>query len=152
VSVEPALTPSELGSVVLHEPIPARSGVANSLPYVASHRRRRRQDAAEVRTRQKRDLRRDAEHVDARELLEEKALAFDHRLGGEQANVAEAGNGIGVGHDRAFYAPTLVRIVTNSSAIVGWIPTVASNWAFVALHLIATAKPWRSSPASSPII
>jgi hypothetical protein len=31
VSVVPALTPSELGSVVLHEPIPARSRVANSL-------------------------------------------------------------------------------------------------------------------------
>jgi hypothetical protein len=35
----------------------------------------------------------------------------------------------------------LVRIVTNSSAAVGWIPIVVSNCVLVAPQLIATAKP-----------
>ena len=33
------------------------------------------------------------------------------------------------------------RSVTNSSAEVGWIPMVASNWAFVAPAFMATANP-----------
>lgn len=44
------------------------------------------------------------------------------------------------------------RIVTNSSAAVGWIPIVASNCALVAPHCSATAKPWIISPASVPIM
>jgi hypothetical protein len=35
----------------------------------------------------------------------------------------------------------LVLIVTNSSAAVGWIPIVASNWALVAPQLSAIASP-----------
>jgi hypothetical protein len=35
----------------------------------------------------------------------------------------------------------LVRIVTNSSAAVGWMPIVVSNCVLVAPQLIATAKP-----------
>ena len=34
-----------------------------------------------------------------------------------------------------------VRMVTNSSPAVGWMPTVASNWALVAPQVRATAKP-----------
>src|SRR5438309_4079100 len=37
------------------------------------------------------------------------------------------------------------RMVTNSSALVGWMPIVESNCALVALHLIATARPWTIS-------
>ena len=46
----------------------------------------------------------------------------------------------------------LVRMVTNSSAAVGWMPIVASNWALVAPQLSATARPWMTSPASGPTI
>ena len=42
------------------------------------------------------------------------------------------------------------RIVTNSSAAVGWMPIVASNTALVAPAFIATAKPCTTSPASGP--
>src|SRR5262249_16962265 len=43
-----------------------------------------------------------------------------------------------------------VRMVTNSSPAVGWMPTVASNRALVAPAFTATASPWISSAASSP--
>src|SRR5262245_27798777 len=43
-----------------------------------------------------------------------------------------------------------VRMVTNSSPAVGWMPTVASNCALVAPAFTPTAKPWISSAASSP--
>ena len=42
------------------------------------------------------------------------------------------------------------RIVTNSSAAVGWMPMVLSNTALVAPAFIATAKPCTISPASAP--
>jgi hypothetical protein len=51
----------------------------------------------------------------------------------------------------ACYA-ALVRMVTNSSAAVGWMPIVASNCALVAPQLSATASPWMISPASGPTI
>ena len=41
----------------------------------------------------------DVEDVDAGELLEQHALAFHHRLGGERADVAEAEDGGAVGDD-----------------------------------------------------
>ncbi len=43
-----------------------------------------------------------------------------------------------------------VRRVTNSSAAVGWMPMVSSNACLVAPAFIATAIPWRISPASAP--
>ncbi|GAB4203677.1 MAG: hypothetical protein OHK0013_18020 [Sandaracinaceae bacterium] len=43
-----------------------------------------------------------------------------------------------------------VRIVTSSSAAVGWIPIVVSSCALVAPHRSATAKPCTISPASAP--
>ena len=46
----------------------------------------------------------------------------------------------------------LVRMVTNSSAAVGWMPIVASNCALVAPQLSATASPCMISPASGPTI
>ena len=39
----------------------------------------------------------DVEHIDARELLEEAALAFHHRLGGQRPDVAQAQHGCAVG-------------------------------------------------------
>lgn len=45
---------------------------------------------------------------------------------------------------------TASRMVTNSSAAVGWMPMVASKSAFVAPALIATLKPCTISPASGP--
>src|SRR5215813_6625190 len=51
---------------------------------------------------------------------------------------------VGAGSTRA------VRMVTNSSPAVGWMPTVASNCALVAPAFTATARPWISSAASSP--
>lgn len=44
----------------------------------------------------------------------------------------------------------LVRIVTNSSAAEGWIPTVPSKSDFRARHRIATATPCMISGASGP--
>ncbi|MCY1518156.1 hypothetical protein D9M68_528650 [compost metagenome] len=41
----------------------------------------------------------DVEHVDAGEFLEENALAFHHRLGGQRADVAQAQHGGAVGND-----------------------------------------------------
>ena len=41
----------------------------------------------------------DVEDVDAGELLEQDALAFHHRLGGERADVAQAQHGRAVGDD-----------------------------------------------------
>jgi len=41
---------------------------------------------------------------------------------------------------------------TSSSAMVGWIATVASNCALVSPALTATAAPWRISGASGPIM
>src|SRR5205085_4054571 len=46
----------------------------------------------------------------------------------------------------------LSRIVTNSSATVGWMPIVASNCALVAPSFTAMAMPWITSPASRPIM
>ena len=43
-----------------------------------------------------------------------------------------------------------LRRVTNSSALVGWMPMVWSNCALVAPQRRATAKPYIISPASSP--
>jgi len=45
-----------------------------------------------------------------------------------------------------------VRIVTNSSAAEGWIPTVESNCFFVAPHLRAMAMPCMISAASGPTL
>jgi len=45
---------------------------------------------------------------------------------------------------------TGVRMVTNSSAALGWIPRVASSSAFVAPHLRAMARPCVISAASGP--
>jgi hypothetical protein len=42
------------------------------------------------------------------------------------------------------------RMVTNSSAAVGWMPMVLSNTALVAPAFMATAKPCTISPASAP--
>jgi hypothetical protein len=42
------------------------------------------------------------------------------------------------------------RIVTNSSAALGWMPTVWSNIRFDAPHLTAIASPWMISGASAP--
>lgn len=42
------------------------------------------------------------------------------------------------------------RSVTNSSATVGWMPSVASSWALVTPQRSATASPWTISPASGP--
>lgn len=53
----------------------------------------------------------------------------------------------------SFYFPTLlvlVRIVTNSSAAEGWIPTVPSKSALRARHRMATAIPCMISGASGP--
>src|SRR5207249_10982530 len=44
------------------------------------------------------------------------------------------------------------RIVTNSSAALGWMPTVWSNIFFEAPHLTAIARPWTISGASAPSI
>src|SRR6516164_119599 len=44
------------------------------------------------------------------------------------------------------------RIVTNSSAALGWMPTVWSNCLLVAPHLTAIARPWMISGASGPSI
>src|SRR5215210_7008466 len=44
------------------------------------------------------------------------------------------------------------RMVTNSSAAVGWMPMVASNCALVAPTFTAIAMPWMISPASGPIM
>src|SRR5580698_9077688 len=44
----------------------------------------------------------------------------------------------------------LSRIVTNSSAALGWMPTVASNCFLVAPHFTAMARPWTISGASGP--
>jgi hypothetical protein len=41
----------------------------------------------------------DVEHVDAGEFLEQAALAFHHRLGGQRADVAQAQHGRAVGDD-----------------------------------------------------
>ena len=41
----------------------------------------------------------DVEHIDASELLEQAALAFHHRLGGQRADVAQAQHGGAVGDD-----------------------------------------------------
>ena len=41
-------------------------------------------------------------------------------------------------------------MVTNSSAAVGWMPMVASNWALVAPIFTAMPMPWMISPASGP--
>lgn len=57
---------------------------------------------------------------------------------------------------RALPVPTtcrvFVRIVTNSSAAVGWMPTVASNCALVAPHLSAMPRPCMISAASGPTL
>src|SRR3546814_9687499 len=42
------------------------------------------------------------------------------------------------------------RMVTNSSAAVGWMPTVASKTCLVAPAFKATAMPWMISGASRP--
>jgi hypothetical protein len=42
----------------------------------------------------------DVEHVDAGELLEQHALAFHHRLGGQRADVTQAEHGGAIGHHR----------------------------------------------------
>lgn len=59
-----------------------------------------------------------------------------HRAGGGRARVAQRLTGS--------------RMVTNSSAAVGWMPMVASNTALVAPAFMATAKPCTISPASAP--
>ena len=54
---------------------------------------------------------------------------------------------------RIYLLPTdlvFVRIVTNSSALDGWIPTVLSKCFLVAPHCSAVAKPWRISGESTP--
>ena len=53
-----------------------------------------------------------------------------------------AGAGTGAASPRVSRdAGTGSRMVTNSSAAVGWMPTVASNCALVAPHFSATASP-----------
>ena len=47
----------------------------------------------------------DVKHIDAGELLEQHALAFHHRLGGQRANVAQAQHGGAVGDDGDQIAP-----------------------------------------------
>ena len=48
-----------------------------------------------------------------------------------------------------YFYSTGFRIVTNSSAAVGWIPMVELNTALVASARIATAIPWMISLASA---
>jgi hypothetical protein len=58
----------------------------------------------------------DVENVDAGELLEEHALAFHHRLGGERADVAQSKHRGAIGHHRDEVA---ARGVAESVALVG---------------------------------
>src|SRR5262249_30674622 len=67
-----------------------------------------------------------------------------------EAGAIAHGDHAGDARSRTQAAGTFSRIVTNSSAAVGWMPIVASNCALVAPHTRATAIPWMISPAWSP--
>jgi len=73
-------------------------------------------------------------------------LDYDWRLNDLATRPAARASGA------AAYAGRLSRRVTNSSADVGWMPSVASKSALVAPHLIATAMPWITSAAFGPSI
>src|SRR5262249_20893738 len=64
----------------------------------------------------------------------------DSRLGGRYSAARSATLGSGA----------FSRIVTNSSAALGWMPIVVSNCFLVAPHLRAMARPWVISGASAP--
>src|SRR5690606_5408083 len=70
---------------------------------------------------------------------------------GDAGIAAQPGNGRGHGQ-ACTGSRTFSRRVTNSSAAVGCMPTVASKSAFFAPALMAMAMPWMISPASGPTI
>jgi len=59
---------------------------------------------------------------------------------------------VGKGLEQVLQLAAFSRMVTNSSAAVGWMPMVASNCALVAPSFTAMAIPWMISPASDPIM